>query len=153
MVDSPTREAENKRVVRRIREEVEEQGNLDAVDELVAADAVLHTPMGDVRGREAIRAMYEADRVGFPDYTETVHEVVAEGDTVAVRLTERGTHEGEFMGLAPTGREYEVQTMAFLHVEDGTVTEWWTQPDTLGLVEQLGFDPDDLRAAMPAGDD
>jgi steroid delta-isomerase-like uncharacterized protein len=148
-----TKSEDNKRIVRRIRDEVEEQGNLDAVDEIFAEDVVVHTPMGEFSGREAVKEMYESDRKAFSDSTETIHDFIAEGDTVAVRMTERGTHDGEFMGMAPTGKEYEIQTTAFLHLEDGEVAEWWIQPDTLGFLRQLGVNPEDLSKAMPTDDD
>ena len=144
---------ENKRIVRRIREEVEEMWNLDAIDEIFAEDVVTHTPMGEFRGPEAIREMYESDREGFSDSTETIHDVIAEGDTVAMRLTERGTHDGEFMGIEPTGNEFEIQTMAFFRLEDGKIAEWWMQPDTLGFMQQLGVNPEDLGEAVPVDDD
>ena len=129
---------ENKRLARRILNEVVERGDLDAIEDLYAEDAVEHTPMGDFSGREAIEDGFEMTRNAFSDYTVTVEDVVSEGDTVAVRLTERGTHDGEFAGIAPTGREFEHQTMAFLRMEDGKVAEWWVQPDNLGLMQQLG---------------
>jgi len=129
---------ENKRIARRILEEVVEQGNLDAVDELYTEDAVEHTPVGDFSGRETIRGGFEMTRRAFSDYTVSVDDIIAEGDTVAVRLTERGTHDGEFMGIEATGKEFEHQTMAFLRLEEGKVAEWWVQPDNLGLMQQLG---------------
>ncbi|RLM53661.1 ester cyclase [Halobellus sp. Atlit-31R] len=144
---------ENKRVVLRIRDEIEQQGNLDAIEEIFADDVVVHTPMGEFSGHEAVKEMYESDRVAFSDATETVHDLIAEGDVVAARMTEGGTHAGEFIGIEPTGREYEIQTMAFLHLEDGKVTEWWIQPDTLGFMRQLGVDLEDLSEAVPAADD
>ncbi|AGN02876.1 hypothetical protein L593_14710 [Salinarchaeum sp. Harcht-Bsk1] len=144
---------ENKRIVRRIRDEVEEQGDLESVDEIFAADVVVHTPMGEFRGREAIKEMYQSDNEAFSDSTETIHDVVADDDTVAIRMTERGTHDGEFLGMEPTGREYEIQTTAFLHLDDGKVTEWWIQPDTLGFFRQLGVDPEEISEAVPAADD
>jgi predicted ester cyclase len=64
--------------------------------------------------------------------------MIAEGDTVAVRLTERGVHDGELMGIEPTGNEFEHQTMAFLRLEDGKVAEWWVLPDNLSFLQQLG---------------
>lgn len=148
-----TKSEDNKRIVRRIRDEVEEQGDLGAVDEIFAEDVVVHTPMGEFSGREAIKEMYEGDRKAFSDSTETIHDFVAEGNTVAIRMTERGTHDGEFMGMEPTGKEYEIQTTAFLHLEDGKVAEWWIQPDTLGFLQQLGVNPENLSEAMPAEDD
>ncbi|MEA5389128.1 nuclear transport factor 2 family protein [Haloarculaceae archaeon H-GB11] len=70
---------ESKRIVRRIRDEVEEQGDLDAVDEIFAEDVVVHGPMGEFSGREAIKEMYESDRKAFSDSTETIHDFIAEG--------------------------------------------------------------------------
>jgi steroid delta-isomerase-like uncharacterized protein len=145
-------EYDNKRVVSRIREEVEEEGNLDAIDEIFARDVVVHTPTGEFSGREAVREIYESDSNAFSDSTETIHDLIAEGDTVAVRLTERGTHDGEFMGVEPTGRAFEIQTMAFFRLEDGKVVEWWMQPDTLGFMQQLGVDPEDLSEVVPSDD-
>jgi predicted ester cyclase len=129
---------ENKRIARRVLEEVVERGDLDAIDEIYTEDAVEHTPVGDFSGHEEIREGFELTLGAFSDYTVTVDDVIAEGDTVAVRLTERGTHDGEFMGIDPTGREFEIRTMAFLRLEDGKVAEWWVQPDNLGLLRQLG---------------
>lgn len=149
----PTTAAENKRIVRRIREEVEQQGNLDAIDEIFADDVVMHTPMGELHGPEAIKEMYESDRRGFSDSTETIHTVISEDDTVALRLTERGTHDGEFMRIEPTGKEFEIQTMAFFRIEDEKVAEWWMQPDTFGFFQQLGVTPADLSETVPADDD
>ena len=143
----------NKRVVRRIREEIEEQGNLDVVEEIFTEDAVVHGPMREFRGHEEIKESFEMDRDALSDYTETIEDMIAEGDTVAIRLTERGTHDSELMGIEPTGNEFEIQTMAFLRMEDGKVAEWWIQPDTLGFFQQLGVNPEDLGAAVPAADD
>lgn len=128
---------ENKRTARRIIEEVLERGNLDAVDEMYTEEAVEHTPMGDVSGREAIKGSFE-ELSAISDYTVTIEDMIAECDTVAVRLTERGTHDAELMGIDPTGKEFEHQTMAFLRLEDGKVAEWWILPDNLGLMRQLG---------------
>lgn len=129
---------ENKRIARRIIEEIVDEGNLDAVDELYTEDAVEHTPVGDFSGRGEIKESFETSLEAFPDYTMTVEDVIAEGDTVAARLTVRGTHDGEFWGIEPTGEEVEYQTTAFLRLEDGKVAEWWVHPDRLGLMRQLG---------------
>jgi len=130
---------ENKRIARRIVEAVVEQGDLDAIEEIYAEDIVEHTPMGEVTGHEGIRRSFEVNSEAFSDYTVTVEDVVAEGDTVAVRLTERGTHDGELMGIEPTGEAFEHWTMAFMHFEDGRVVDWWVLPDNLGFMRQLGL--------------
>lgn len=75
----------------------------------------------------------------FPDFEATVEDVVAEGDTVAMRVTLRVTHEGEFMRTEPTGNSFEVQNTVFTRIEDGKIAERWVQPDTLGMLRQLGI--------------
>jgi predicted ester cyclase len=74
----------------------------------------------------------------FPDFEATVEDIVAEGDTVAMRVTLRGTHDGPFMGVEPTGNPFEVRNMVFTRIEDGKIAERWVQPDTLSLMQQLG---------------
>ena len=129
---------ENKEIAHRILRDVLEQRNLDAVEELYAADAVEHSPMRDFRGHEEIKASFAETLDAFSDYTVSVEEMIVEGDTVAARLTERGVHDGELMGIEPTGNEFEHQTMAFLRLEDGKVAEWWVLPDNLSFLQQLG---------------
>jgi len=68
----------------------------------------------------------------------TLDELVAEGDLVAMRATHRGTHEGPFMGIEPTGTEIETKWMVFVRIEDGKAVERWMQGDILGLMQQLG---------------
>ncbi|WP_227352869.1 ester cyclase [Haladaptatus salinisoli] len=132
------RQERNKKLARRIPEDVFAEGNLDLLDELYAEDAVEHTPFGEQRGRAAIRESFEGFLAAFPDITQTVEDVVAEGDTVAVRITSRGTHEGEFVGIEATGKEIEVQQTAFVRIEDGKIAERWLLPDNLGLLRQIG---------------
>ncbi len=68
----------------------------------------------------------------------TLHEVLADGGYVAFRATEIGTHEGEFMGIEPTGRRVEMEGTVIHRLEDGKVAETWAQFDVLGLLRQLG---------------
>lgn len=131
---------QNKRIARRIPEELATAGNLDLVEELYAEDAVEHGPFGDHRGRPAIRENMERFFAAFPECSATVEDVIAEGDTVAMRVTLSGTHEGAFMGVEPTGRAFEVGNMVFTRFADGKIAERWVQPDTLGLLEQLGVE-------------
>lgn len=131
----------NKRVARRVPEELATNAELDLVEELYAEDAVEHDPFGDHSGRPTIRENMERVLSAFPDISATVEDVVGEGDLVAMRVTLRGTHEGEFMGVEPTGREFEVGNAVFTRLEDGRIVERWVQPDTLGLLQQLGVEP------------
>ncbi|GAA0255117.1 ester cyclase [Haladaptatus pallidirubidus] len=140
MTDSePTSQLEaNKRLARRIPEEIFAEGDLDLLDELYAEDAVERNAMGTHRGRPAIRESYNSFLTAFPDVSQTVENIVAEGDLVAVRITSRGTHKGELGGLEPTGKEIEVQQMFFARIKDGRITERWFLPDNLSLLQQLG---------------
>ncbi|MFC7098909.1 ester cyclase [Halobaculum marinum] len=131
--------AEAKRIARRYPEEVATERNLDLIDELLTEDYVEHGPFGrESHGRAEDRAGMDEILTAFPDFEATVEDVIAEGDMVAMRVTLRGTHEGEFMGIEPTGRSFEVQNMLFTRIEDGKIAERWVQPDTLGMFQQLG---------------
>ena len=133
-----TTSEENKRLARRFPEEVATEGNIDVIDEISAEDVIDHSPLGEARGHEELKEQVEYLRTAFGDFSATVEDIVAEGDTVAMRVTLRGTHEGEFMGVEPTGEEAEVGNMVFTRIEDGKIVERWVQPDTLGLMQQLG---------------
>ena len=71
----------------------------------------------------------------------TIEEMVAEGEKVAERHSARGTHEGEFMGVAPTGKQVEFQGQAIFHISEGKVLERRGMPDMLGLMQQIGAVP------------
>lgn len=129
---------ENKQIVRRFVKDVVNGGNLDRIDEYVGENVVDHTPFGETKGREAFRETTEALHNAFPDIEVIPEEIISEGDTVSVRMTQRGTHDGEFLGVAPTGNSFEIKAMAFAHLEGGEVVERWVQPDLLGLMQQLG---------------
>lgn len=134
--------AANKDVARQVPEQLATERDLDMVDTLFAEDAVEHDPFGDYTGREEIREHLEGVLSAFPDMTATVEQIVAEGDTVAMWITLRGTHEGEMadLGLEPTGKSVAVKNAVFTRIEDGKIAERWVQPDMLGLVRQLGVE-------------
>jgi predicted ester cyclase len=77
----------------------------------------------------------------FPDIEQTIEEVVAEGNKVALRFTMRATHSGNFMGTAPTGKRIEVTGMGLLHIVDGKATIFQEEIDMMGLMEQIGAIP------------
>ncbi|WP_123534144.1 ester cyclase [Halosimplex salinum] len=131
---------ENERIARRVPEDVATDGNLDLVGDLFTEDAVEHAPFGqEARGTEEIRESLGQWLEAFPDFSATVEDAITEGDTVAMRLTLRGTHEGDFMGMEPTNESFEIQNMVFTRIEDGKVAERWLHPDTLGMLHQLGI--------------
>lgn len=146
MATAERRTEENKDLARRDIEEVWNEGNLDLVDEYVAEEFVLHDPAmpDDLRGPAGYKEVVTMYRTAFPDAHITIEELVAEGDTVVVRWTGRGTHEGELMGIEPTTNEVEVPGMTVVHVEDGTMTEGWQCYDVLGMLGQLGAVPEDF---------
>jgi steroid delta-isomerase-like uncharacterized protein len=77
-------------------------------------------------------------RAGFPDIQWTLDKMIAEGDKVAARFTMRGTHQGAFFGVPPSGKKIEVKAMNFYRISDGKFVEEHGQPDLLGLLQQIG---------------
>jgi steroid delta-isomerase-like uncharacterized protein len=134
----------NKRVERRLIEEVWSQGEFAVVDELVANDYIGHssTPADETQGREGYKQFYMALRRAFPDLQVTVEDQVAEGDRVVTRWTARGTHRGEFHGIPPTGRQAAISGITIDRIVNGKVVECWTNADDLGMMRMLGVVPE-----------
>ncbi|HET8853617.1 MAG TPA: ester cyclase [Ktedonobacteraceae bacterium] len=138
-----TSEEENKAQYRRTFEEVFNRGNLAIVDDLVAPDFLNHeVPPGmNNRGPDSTRQIVTMLRTAFPDLHVTIEELVAEGDTIAGRVTMSGTHLGPFQGMAPTGRSFEQAQMHFVRFRDGKGIEHRAVRDDLGMMRQLGVIP------------
>jgi steroid delta-isomerase-like uncharacterized protein len=129
----------NKTVSRRLTEEAFNQGNYGVIDELVAPTFVNHDPAtGDTKGPQGTRELIEGYRSAFPDIEIRIEEQVAEGDLVVTRWTGTGTHKGELMGVAPTGKGTTVTGVTIDKIKDGKIVESWNNWDTLGLMRQLG---------------
>jgi steroid delta-isomerase-like uncharacterized protein len=109
--------------------------------ELYAPDAVIRGVGPEPLGIEETLGVYRAFFAGFPDLRLTVDETVEEGERIAVRFTVRGTHEGVFQGIPPTGRPVEVQGFSILHFSAGRIVERWNQLDQLSMLQQLGVLP------------
>lgn len=118
------------------------QGDLDAVDRFIAADYVEHDPSveEELNGPDAYRRNVESFRSAFPDLVVTIEDSIVEGDRIAMRQSFSGTHEGEFMGVEPTGNEVESTSLLICRVEDGKIAETWVETDMLGLLAQLDVD-------------
>ncbi len=129
---------ENKALVRRYIEEALGKGNLSIIEEIFAADAVSHTPNGDLIGPENLKEPVIMRRNAFPDLTVTIDDQVAEGDRVVTRLTFSGTHKGDYRGVAATGKYASWGQIAIARIENGKIVESWRIPDRLGLRQQLG---------------
>jgi steroid delta-isomerase-like uncharacterized protein len=133
---------ENKARQHEFVERVQNRGQLEAIDDLLAPDVVNHTPPpGLSADREGAKAIIGAIRQGFPDHDAVVEHMIAEGDLVATYKTLTGTHSGDFMGIPPTGRRATIRVMDFVRYRDGKVTEHWNIVDVAGLLQQLGVDP------------
>src|SRR3990172_6934526 len=130
---------ENKEIVRRYQEACN-ANDLDALDGLVAKDVVSHnaTP-GLPPGLEGGKIAHRATLTAFPDLHYHTEDLFAEGDRVAQRFTLHCTHKGEFMGLAPTGREVRLNGISILRLKDGVIVEPWAVQDGLALMIQLGL--------------
>ena len=120
----------NKEMVRRLVEAI------NAGEETVAVDE-LFTP-GVTR---RVKRLFAEFRSAFPDWREEIVELVAEGETVAGRFRCSGTHLGEFLGEAPTGRRMEVEEVFFLRAEEGRFVDFWALEDSLNRMRQLGLIP------------
>jgi predicted ester cyclase len=120
---------ENKAIFRRFIEEVWNHGNLAVADELFAPNAVSPSAPQLPPGSEF--------RSAFPDFHMKIEDLIAEGDKVIARLTESGTHLGEFMGIAPTGKHVEFTEIGILRIADSKVIESWYETDMFGLMQQL----------------
>ena len=128
----------NKAVVLRNQAEVWSKGNLDILEELYTPDFVCHFIVGpEWHGYEGIRNAVSSHRKSFPDWTEHVEDIVAEGDRVVTRFRSRGTQKGEFHGIPPTGRKVDIYEVAIFRLENGRIAEQWGFPDAMELMRQL----------------
>ena len=135
---------ENKDLARRFMDEVYNKGNLEFIDEVVASNYVVHDPnspegvSGGVEGAKQFVGMY---RSAFPDIQMTVEDLIAEGDKVVTRWKARGTHQGELMGIPPSGNQVAVTGISIDRIEGGKFVESWSNYDTLGMMQQIGAVP------------
>ncbi len=120
-----------------------EQGNIDLLDELLAAEYVNHSPATpDLPiGPEGVKGVVAMFRSGIPDLRVVVEDMIAEGDKVATRYTLEGTHEGELFGVPPTGQRLSVKSISMERVSDGKIQEHWRITDSLDMMQQLGVVP------------
>jgi len=132
---------ENAKTIRRIYDELWNERNLGVADELIAEDAtnydtgVVPMPFGPEEMKGTVRMVTAA----FPDNRHEVDEVMVDGDRVVLRCTLKGTHEGPFMGIPPTGRKIEVTEIHMYRLADGKAVEHRVGRDVLGAMRQLGI--------------
>lgn len=129
---------ENKTLVRRFYDGLN-RGDAVAVSALVSADLTYN---GEVIGREGAKLHVAATRGAFPDLNWSIEDMISEGDSVATRYTYGGTHQGELMGIPPTGKTFRAAGIAIDRIVDGQIAEEWEVRDTFGALQQLGVIPD-----------
>ena len=130
---------ENKALVRRFYAEID-QGNLAAMDDLVAEDYLDHSPPpfpGLAEGREGLKQAFELFWRATPGRHE-IEDQLAEGDKVVTRMTAYGKHEQDLPGIPATGNELRMTATVIHRIEDGRLAEKWSDKDVLGFLVQLG---------------
>ena len=140
--------AEDNKALSRRFFEVMSSGNIDWFDEVMCPDYVQHDPVlpEDMHGVEALKETMSGYLDAFPGLKMTVEDQVAEGDKVVTRWVVEGTHEGELMGVPPSGNDVRVEGMTIDRFENGKFVESWDNWDALGMMQQIGAIP----ASQPA---
>jgi steroid delta-isomerase-like uncharacterized protein len=134
---------ENKAVVRRLLQDVWNRGDLDRLVEIVAPQFIRHGPMpeDETRGPQGVGALISAYRATYPDLRVTVEDQIAEGSLVVTRWAASGTHRGELMGIAPTGRQIAVPGVIVDRIGAGKIEVEWAYYDAMRMFRQLGVAP------------
>jgi steroid delta-isomerase-like uncharacterized protein len=130
-----------KELVRRIFDEVINQGRMDTLEELFTDDFVDHGPMGDMHGRDVFAGLVEQWRAAVPDVHCTVDNLVAEGDLVGWTVHTTGTHTGDQLGFPATGKRFETVSANLGRMRDGRASEHWAEQGMFPMLVQLGVVP------------
>ena len=138
-------EAENRALFERYFDQVANKDNLDLADEIFAADYQHHDPANpDPRpmiGSQAVKDHLTSLKGAFPDLVFDIDDIVAEGDSIVVRWTARGTNTGDYFGMPATDKPIEITGMNSWVTKDGKAIEGWVNRDDMGLLQQLGVVP------------
>lgn len=123
-------------------------GDIDGFVALIADDFVEHEELpGLPATKEGVRQFFLGFRAAFPDLRMAIEDVITNGDKSVARVRATGTHQGDFMGVAPTGRAVDFQVIDIMRFDDaGLVCEHWGLSDTMTMMQQLGLVPDDPPA-------
>ncbi|MBE9171137.1 ester cyclase [Pleurocapsales cyanobacterium LEGE 06147] len=134
---------ENEALVGRYFNEILSEGKLNVIDEIIADNFVLRIPTlhEPFRGREGMKQFVRGLRSAFPDIKFTVERQIAEKDKVASRFTSVSTHQREFQGIPPTGKQIKDQGVDIFCMVDGKIVEVWVNENAFGLMQQLGAIP------------
>ena len=130
---------DNQNLVDRFWEEVWNQGNLAAANDMVTENFVLFTPQGQKDGPEGLKQWVNAIRSAAPDIRFTIDETIAEGNKVVSNWSGHGVNSGSFLGRAPTNKELTMSGISIFRVEDGKIAEERLAENTWEIMQQLGF--------------
>ena len=117
------------------------RGDLEAYLDLYDDGITLHGYGPQPMDKATVRGFYSMLFGAFPGSQLTIDEEIVDGDRMAVRFTQRGTHDGVFMAIPPTGASFSMAGQTVLHFRDGRVIERWSTADLLSLLVQLGAVP------------
>lgn len=118
-------------------------GDLDAFDDFLHPDVVVHAPMGlSTEGPEAEKAVWRDALRAMPDIRHDIQEAITVGSTIAARAVVTGTLQGDFAGITANGRRFRVDQGLFVHVRGDKIVEAWEIVDTASLLRQLGAIPE-----------
>ncbi|MDD1679177.1 MAG: ester cyclase [Methanomicrobiales archaeon] len=140
-----TNEKANMAVVRKFFEVGPSKGDLAAADALLHPEFSLHTPLPTPGpGIEAMNNVITTCRAAFHGLNVTIDDLMADGDKVTARFTARGTHNGEFMGLPPSGKAITMTGIEIFRTKEGKIAELWGEANFMGLMQQLGILPSSM---------
>jgi len=117
-------------------------GHLGEIPDYIGSTYVDHNaPPGSLLGPALVELHLRAIRETFPDFVLNTHEVVADNDWVALRVTGEGTHLGEWLGIKPTGKRIQLRGINLDRVQAGRIVEHWGEAVTIGMLMQMGLNP------------
>ncbi len=148
---SQTTTSRNKELTRRIFKAFD-NGDTTALNNLIARDAVTHTPMPPEftgTGLQAVKEMLHMHKMAFPDMKSTIHVMAATGDTVMVYYTSSGTNSGTFMKMPPTNKKISVDGVEIIRFKNGKAVEHWGVYDNLAMMQQMGMMPPPSNSQIP----
>ncbi len=131
---------ENKILARRFRETMD-KSNGPGMEEFVSPHVAMHFPGSPPLNFEQVQGLVGAFYSAFPDLCQTFEDQIAEGNKVVSRVTFRGTHKGDFLGIPATGKEVVFSAILIDRFEEGKIVEHWSNLDMLGMMQQLGAIP------------
>jgi steroid delta-isomerase-like uncharacterized protein len=134
---------EKRNVLKRVSREVFGAGNMASADELISPDFVDHDPLpGMPADREGFKTVVQMFRSAFPDFEVDLVHTIVDGDKVVDHVASRGTHQGEFMGIPPTGKRISTSAIVISRLDDeGRIAERWQRFGAMQLLQQIGVVP------------